>query len=102
MEEIKTGIYQKVVGQIIRALLMALATYAFAVGVDEKTYGEFIAVTVNIVTPIVITLIVQIWGILEKRTAEYRAHYALAAPVGTTIQQVDEMVSKREPPAVNG
>ncbi len=96
----QTAIFHKLIGQILRYALTALAAYLAFVGVDSETYGEAVAVTVNIVTPIIIALAVQCWSFLQKRTQEYLFRYALAAPAGTTETEVKELVAARTPPVV--
>ncbi len=100
METIKTAIFHKTISQVLRYFLTIGASYLLFVGVDKETNTEFVNVTVNILTPIVILGAVQIYSFLQKRTAEYRAYYALAAPPKTTMKEVDKLVALRTPPAV--
>lgn len=102
MENITPAIYYKTVSQILRYVLTIGASYLLFVGVDKETNSEFVNVTVNILTPIVILGAVQIYSFLQKRTAEYRAYYALAAPPKTSMKEVDRLVAIRQPPSVSG
>lgn len=101
MDEIQKAIYQKVIGQILRFVLNMIAAYLLFIGVDKDSKNEFVEVTVNVVTPLIIIGAVQFYAFLQKRTAEYRAHYALAAnPNTTTLAEVDALVAERTPAVI--
>ena len=76
------------------------AGYMAFVGVDAETYGQFVSTTVNILVPIILLLIPQIWGYLQKRWAFYMFKYALHSPPATTEAEVKEMVANKQPPPV--
>ncbi len=101
LQEVKSEIYSKILGQIIRTLFRLAAGDAAFIGVDAETYGEFTAVSVGYIVPVIILALTEGYSILLKRTAAYRARYALAAPPRTTMAEVDEMVAARKPPSVN-
>jgi hypothetical protein len=101
LKQVQSEIYHRVIGQIIRTLFRLAAAYAVFVGIDAETYGEFTAVSVNYIVPVIILAITEVYSILLKRTAAYRARYALAAPPETTMAEVDAMVKAKTPPAVS-
>lgn len=89
-------IFSKVLGQIFRYALTILASYLAFVGVDKETYGELVAVLINILVPLVLALAVQFWAIAQKRWETFMTEYARNSPEGTSLREVAAAVAENE------
>lgn len=96
----QTAIFSKIIGQILRHFFTIAAGYLIFVGVDKESNSELVDTTINLIVPLIILAAVQIYGVMQKRTQDYMFKYALHAPVGTTEEEVKQMVAKREPPKI--
>jgi hypothetical protein len=92
----QTEIYKKVLGQVLRHFLQSVAVYLAVVGVDEQSHSELVTVTVNILVPVILTAVAQLWGLAQKRYESYMTRFAASAPHNTTVDEVHDIVTKTQ------
>ena len=85
----KTEIYGKVIGQVIRFLLRAAAVYLAFVDVTPSDQNMLVEVTVQIVMPVILAGFAEGWSWAVKRLDAEIKRRAVKAEAGTPIGVIE-------------
>lgn len=61
------NIYSQAIGQTLRYGLTILAAYLAVVGITENQQHELVETTINVLVPIIVAGIAQVWSFVNKR-----------------------------------